>query len=85
MDYRNVREQVTDLLREEVLLGKFEPGDPLREIPLAERFRCQSRAHSGCFAPALAGRFVGERSKSWGSRRQGLGCKADSAHGEGAL
>ena len=39
MDYRNVREQVTDRLREEVLLGKFEPGEPLREIPLAERFK----------------------------------------------
>lgn len=39
MDYRNVREQVTDRIREEVLLGKFEPGEPLREIPLAERFK----------------------------------------------
>ena len=39
MEYRNVREQVTDRLREEVLLGKFEPGEALREIPLAERFR----------------------------------------------
>lgn len=39
MEYRNVREQVTDRLREEILLGKFKAGDPLREIPLAERFR----------------------------------------------
>jgi DNA-binding GntR family transcriptional regulator len=39
MDYRNVREQVTDRLREEVLLGKFQPGEALREIPLAERFK----------------------------------------------
>jgi len=39
MEYRNVREQVTDRLREEILLGKFKTGDPLREIPLAERFR----------------------------------------------
>ena len=36
MDYRNVREQVTDRLREEVLLGKFEAGEALRfeaELP----------------------------------------------------
>lgn len=39
MDYRNVREQVTDRLREEILLGKFAAGEALREIPLAERFR----------------------------------------------
>ena len=39
MEYRNIREQVTDRLREEILQGKFEAGDPLREIPLAERFR----------------------------------------------
>lgn len=39
MDYRNVREQVTDRLREEILLGKFEAGEALREIPLAERFK----------------------------------------------
>jgi DNA-binding GntR family transcriptional regulator len=38
MEYRNTREQVTDRLREEVLLGKFEPEEALREIPLAERF-----------------------------------------------
>jgi DNA-binding GntR family transcriptional regulator len=39
MEYRNVRGQVTDRLREEILLGKFEAGEALREIPLAERFR----------------------------------------------
>ena len=39
MDYRNVREQVTDRIREEVLLGNFAPGEALREIPLAERFK----------------------------------------------
>ena len=39
MNYKNVREQVTDRLREEILLGHYEPGEPLREIPLAERFR----------------------------------------------
>lgn len=38
MDYRNVREQVTDRLREEILLGKLEEGEALREISLAERF-----------------------------------------------
>jgi DNA-binding GntR family transcriptional regulator len=38
MDYKNVREQVTDRLREEILLGKFSAGEALREIPLAERF-----------------------------------------------
>ncbi len=39
MEYRSVREQVTDRLREEILLGKFKAGEPLREIPLAERFQ----------------------------------------------
>jgi len=39
MEYRSAREQVTDRLREEVLLGKFKPNEALREIPLAERFR----------------------------------------------
>ena len=39
MDYKNVREQVTDRLREEILLGKFSAGEALREIPLAERFK----------------------------------------------
>ena len=39
MNYRNVREQITDQLREEILLGKYKPGEPLREIPLAKRFR----------------------------------------------
>jgi len=39
MDYRNVREQVTDRLREEILVGNFKAGEALREIPLAERFQ----------------------------------------------
>jgi DNA-binding GntR family transcriptional regulator len=39
MEYRNGREQVTDRIREEVLLGKFEPGQALHEIPLAEGVR----------------------------------------------
>jgi len=39
MEYRNVREQVTDLLREEILLGKFKTGEKVREIPLAKRFQ----------------------------------------------
>ena len=38
MNYRNVREQVTDRLREEILLGKFKTGEKVREIPLARRF-----------------------------------------------
>ena len=38
MEYRNVREQVTDRLREEILLGKFKTGEKVREIPLARRF-----------------------------------------------
>lgn len=39
MEYRSTREQVTDRLREEVLLGKFKPEEPLREVPLAQRFK----------------------------------------------
>jgi DNA-binding GntR family transcriptional regulator len=39
MEYRNVREQVTDCLREEILLGKFKTGEKVREIPLAKRFQ----------------------------------------------
>lgn len=38
MEYRNVREQVTDQIRAELLLGKFKAGVAMREIPLAERF-----------------------------------------------
>jgi DNA-binding GntR family transcriptional regulator len=38
MSYKNVREQVTDRLRTEVLLGEFETGTALREIPLSERY-----------------------------------------------
>ena len=38
MEYRNVREQVTDQIRAELLLGKFKAGEAMREIPLAERF-----------------------------------------------
>lgn len=39
MDFVNVREQVTDKLRVEILLGRYEPGEALREIPLAERYK----------------------------------------------
>jgi DNA-binding GntR family transcriptional regulator len=39
MDFVNVREQVTDRLRVEILLGRYEPGEALREIPLAERYK----------------------------------------------
>ncbi len=38
MEYKNLRVQVTDRLREEILLGKFEAGEALREIPLLKRF-----------------------------------------------
>jgi DNA-binding GntR family transcriptional regulator len=34
-----MRDQVVDLLREEILSGRLAEGNPLREIPLAERFR----------------------------------------------
>jgi len=37
MEYRNVREQVTDQIREEILLGKFKTGEKVREVPLAKR------------------------------------------------
>ena len=57
MKYRNVREQVTDRLREEILLGIFKVGDPLREIPLAERFRVSR----GPIRDALRPGQVGER------------------------
>ena len=39
LTYRRMRDQVVDLLREEILSGKLSEGNPLREIPLAERFR----------------------------------------------
>ena len=34
-----LRDKITDRLREEILTGKLEEGVPLREIPLAERFK----------------------------------------------
>ncbi len=36
--FKNVRDQITDRLREEIMTGKFREGEPLREIPLSERF-----------------------------------------------
>ena len=33
-----MRDQVTDLLRQEILTGKLEEGEAIREIPLAKRF-----------------------------------------------
>lgn len=36
--FKNVRDQITDRLREEIMTGKFKEGEPLREIPLSERF-----------------------------------------------
>ncbi len=38
MEYKNLRVQVTDRLREEILLGKFEVGEALRETSLLKRF-----------------------------------------------
>lgn len=35
---RTIREQVTDRLREEVLAGKYQAGQPLREAEVARRF-----------------------------------------------
>ena len=35
---RTIREQVTDLIRDDVVAGKFPAGQPLRESELAERF-----------------------------------------------
>ncbi len=37
--YRSIRENVTDLLRQEIFSGKLEEGSPVREIPLAKRFK----------------------------------------------
>ncbi len=39
MEYKSVRDQVTDRLREEVLLGRFKTGESIREIPLAKRYQ----------------------------------------------
>lgn len=39
LDYRRVRDQITDRLREEIMTGKLKEGEQLREIPLAERFK----------------------------------------------
>ena len=33
-----LRDQIVDRLREEIVLGKFSEGEPLRETPLAKRF-----------------------------------------------
>ena len=35
---KNVRDLITDRLREEIMTGKFKAGEPLREIPLSQRF-----------------------------------------------
>lgn len=39
VSYRRVRDQITDLLREEIMTGVLEEGEPLREVNLAERFK----------------------------------------------
>ncbi len=36
--YRTIPEQVTARLRQEILSGKFQPGQPLREQEISERF-----------------------------------------------
>ena len=36
--YRTIPEQVTDRLRREILSGKFQPGQPLREQKISTRF-----------------------------------------------
>jgi DNA-binding GntR family transcriptional regulator len=38
LNFRLVRDQITDHLRHEILTGMLREGSPLREIPLAERF-----------------------------------------------
>jgi DNA-binding GntR family transcriptional regulator len=38
IDYRRLRDQITDRLREEIILGEMNEGDPLREVALASRF-----------------------------------------------
>ena len=35
---RTIREQIVDRIRDQVVAGDFEPGQPLREVELAERF-----------------------------------------------
>ena len=39
LDFRLVRDRITDHLRQEILTGKLLEGDPLREIHLAKRFQ----------------------------------------------
>jgi DNA-binding GntR family transcriptional regulator len=39
LDFRLVRDRITDHLRQEILTGKMLEGDPLREIHLAKRFQ----------------------------------------------
>jgi len=39
VSYRRVRDQITDLLREEIMIGVLEEGAPLREVNLAKRFK----------------------------------------------
>ncbi len=38
INFKNVRDQITDRLREEIMTGKFKAGEPLREVPLSKRF-----------------------------------------------
>ena len=38
LDFRRLRDQITDRLREEILLGGMSEGEPLREAAIADRF-----------------------------------------------
>ena len=39
INFKNVRDQITDRLRKEIMTGKFQAGEQLKEIPLSERFQ----------------------------------------------
>ncbi|MDG1302204.1 MAG: GntR family transcriptional regulator [Opitutae bacterium] len=39
LDFKRVRDQITDHLRHEILTGQLSEGAPLREVRLAERFQ----------------------------------------------
>ena len=57
-----------DRLREEILLGKFEPGEALPEIPLAERFEWEIGDRVALTSP-ISSTHQGSRS----GRSQGAG------------